>query len=238
MAAIHRSSFYPWIAIFLSLVIIAGFSRTYYFRFLTDLPPMTFLVHLHGLVFTAWLALFVAQTRLIAAHRVDLHMKLGIAGAVLAVIITIVGLWTVVIQAGTPLVRPSGLTNTQHTLVGLTSIGMFITFIALGLANRRRSALHKRFMVLAMIASLSPATARLMTALDLFEYRHVFISGVAAAFVLACLVHDWRRYRIVHPVYVIGGALIVASWPWRNMAARQDWYQPIGEAIARLGAGS
>ena len=38
---------------------------------------MTVLVHLHGLVFTAWLALFIAQTRLIAAHRVDLHMKLG-----------------------------------------------------------------------------------------------------------------------------------------------------------------
>jgi hypothetical protein len=237
MVAVNRSSFYPWIAIALALVIIAGFSRTYYFRFLTDLPPMTFLVHLHGVVFTAWLVLFIAQTRLIAAHRVDLHMKLGIAGLVLAVIITGVGFWTVVVQAGTPAVRPSGLTNTQHTLIGITSIGMFIAFIALGIATRRRGAVHKRFMVLAMIASLSPATARLMTALDLFEYRHLFVSGVAAAFVIACLVHDWRRYRVVHPVYVIGGALIVASWPWRNMAARQEWYQPIGEAIARLGAG-
>jgi hypothetical protein len=74
MVAVARSRFYPWIAIALSLVVIAGFSRTYYFRFLSDLPPMTALVHLHGLVFTAWLVLFLAQTRLIAAHRVDLHM--------------------------------------------------------------------------------------------------------------------------------------------------------------------
>ena len=80
MVAVNRSPFYPWIAIALSLVVVAGFSRTYYLRFLSDLPPMTMLVHLHGLVFTAWLALFVAQTRLIAAHRVDLHMKLGVAG--------------------------------------------------------------------------------------------------------------------------------------------------------------
>jgi hypothetical protein len=46
---------------------------TYYFRFLTDLPPLTTLVQLHGAVFTAWLLVFVAQTRLVAARRVDLH---------------------------------------------------------------------------------------------------------------------------------------------------------------------
>jgi hypothetical protein len=237
MVAVNRSSFYPWIAIALSLVVILGFSRTYYFRFLSDLPPMTLLVHVHGIFFTAWLALFIAQTRLIAAHRIDLHMKLGIAGVVLAIIITAVGVWTVVVGAGTPRIRPSGLTNAQHTLIGFTSIALFAVFIVLGVAMRRRASLHKRFMVLAMVASLSPATARLMTALDLTEFRNFFVSGVAAAFVMACLVHDWRRYRVIHPAYVIGGTVIVASWPWRNMAARQEWYQPIGEAVARLGAG-
>jgi hypothetical protein len=236
MVAFNRNSFYPWIAIALSLVVILGFSRTYYFRFLSDLPPMTLLVHAHGLIFTAWLALFIAQTRLIAAHRVDLHMKLGIAGVVLAVILFVHGIWTVVVGAAVPRVRITGLTNAQHTLVGLTSIGLFAVFIALGVATRRRGKVHKRYMVLAMIAILSPATARLMTALELQAIRDFFVPGVAAAFVIACLVHDWRRYRVVHPVYVIGGAAIVLSWPWRYMAARQEWYQPIGEAIARLGA--
>jgi hypothetical protein len=236
MVAVNRSPFYPWIAIALSLVIVAGFSRTYYLRFLSDMPPMTFLVHLHGLVFTAWLALFIAQTRFIAAHRVDLHMKLGIAGVVLAAIITVVGLWTLVVQAGTPRVRATGLTNAQHTLVGITSIGMFAVFIALGVATRRRSALHKRYMVLAMIAILSPAAARLMATVGLSQYANVFIPAMAAAFVIACLVHDWRTFRIVHPVFVIGGAVIVASWPLRYIGARAEWYQPIGEAIARLGA--
>ena len=62
------------------------------------------------------------------------------------------------------------------------------------------------------------------------------IGAMAAVFVIACLVHDWRAFRIVHPVFVIGGAVIVASWPLRYMGARAEWYQPIGEAIARLGA--
>jgi hypothetical protein len=237
MVAVNRSLFYPWIAIALSLVIIAGFSRTYYLRFLSDLPPMTVLVHVHGLVFTAWLGLFIAQTQLIAAHRVDLHMKLGIAGVALAVIMTVISLWTVAVMAGKPGMRITGLTNAQHSLVGLTTTAMFVAFLALGLATRRRSAVHKRYMVLAMIAILSPATARIMTALDLSQYRDWIVPGAAAAIVIVCLVHDWRRYRVVHPVFVIGGAVIVASWPWRYMAARQEWYQPIGEAIARFGAG-
>ncbi len=131
MVAVNRSSFYPWIAIALSMVVIVGFSRTYYLRFLSDLPPMTALVHLHGLVFTAWLALFIAQTRLVAANRVDLHMKLGIAGIALAVIITLVGVWTVIVGAGPVKVRVTGLTNAQHTLVGLTSLAMFAGFVAL-----------------------------------------------------------------------------------------------------------
>src|SRR5690349_16976760 len=198
MVAVNRSSFYPWIAIALSMVVIVGFSRTYYLRFLSDLPPMTALVHLHGLVFTAWLALFIAQTRLVAANRVDLHMKLGIAGIALAVIITLVGVWTVIVGAGPVKVRVTGLTNAQHTLVGLTSLAMFGGFVALGVATRKRGAVHKRFMVLAMIAALSPATARLMMLLGPPQNARWFVPVMAAAFVIACLLHDWRRYRVVH----------------------------------------
>lgn len=238
MVAVRRSQFYPWIAIALAVVVIVGFSRTYYLRFLFDLPPMTALVHVHAIVATAWLALFVTQTRLVAANRVDLHMKLGMVGVALALILIVVGLWTIVVGAGTPRVRVTGLTNAQHTLVGLTTTAMFAAFLALGLANRRRGAVHKRFMVLAMIAMLSPATARVTILIGSPQSGKWLVPTVAGAFVVACLVYDWMRYRVVHPAYVIGGAVIVASWPWRYIAARQEWYQPIGEAIARLGAGA
>ena len=89
-------------------------------------------------------------------------------------------------------------------------------FVVLGIASRRRGAVHKRYMVLAMIAILSPASARLMAGMGFQQHVKWFVPAMAAAFVIACLIHDWRRYRVVHPVYVIGGALIVASWPWRG----------------------
>ena len=52
-----------------------------------------------------------------------------------------------------------------------------------------------------------------------------------------CLVHDWRRNRVVHPVFLIGGLVVIASWPLRMVIARSEWYQPIGDWVARVGAG-
>ena len=110
MSAIARPNFHRHIAVALALFTVVGFSRTYYLRFLSDLPPLDALVRLHGAVFTAWLAIFVAQTRLVAANRVDLHMKLGIAAVVLAVAVIWVGLATTAVRASVPRIHPSGLT--------------------------------------------------------------------------------------------------------------------------------
>ena len=109
--------FYPLIAIALVTFIIIGFSRTYYLRFVSDLPPMKAVLQLHGLVFTAWLALFITQTQLIAAHRFDLHMKLGMAGIGLAVLIVLIGLATVFGAAASSRIHTSGLTSPQFSFV-------------------------------------------------------------------------------------------------------------------------
>ena len=237
MAAVVRSRFYPQLALVLALFVIIAFSRTYYLRFLFDQPPMVLLVHLHGLVFTAWLGLFVVQTRLIAANRADLHMKLGIAGVVMAACIVAVGLATAFHAAAIPQVRPSGLTAPQFFMVPFTSIMLFAVFVGLAVALRQRSALHKRFMVMAMIAVLGPAVGRLLGLFEARLFAPFAQPVVVAAIVIWCLAHDWRRNHIVHPVYVIGGLVVLTSWPLRMMIARSEWYQPIGEWVARVGAG-
>jgi len=237
MSAVVRPAFYRHFAIALSLFVIIGFSRTYYLRFLSDLPPLETLVHLHGLVFSAWLLVFIAQTRLVAARRVDLHMKLGIAAMVLAVVIVVVSFATTAVKATIPRVHPSGLTPSQFTIVGIASLLLFVVFLALGVAFRRRAAYHKRFMVLSMIAVISPAASRIVTQLGLREHWTYLVPIIPALFVAWCLAYDWRRQHTVHPVYAIGGAALIAAWPLRLMVGRSEWYQPIGEWIAKVGAG-
>ena len=235
MSAVVRPAFYRHMAIALSLFVIIGFSRTYYLRFLTDLPPLTLLLHWHSLIFSAWLLVFIAQTRLVAAQRVDLHMKLGIAALALAAAVVAIGFATTAVKATLSLVHPSGLTPPQFTIVGNMSLVLFAGFLALGVIYRRRSAYHKRFMILAMISVLTPAASRLVTQLGLREHWTYLVPIVPAIFVACCLAYDWRKLRSVHPVYAIGGAALIASWPLRIMIGRSEWYQPVGEWIARVG---
>jgi hypothetical protein len=235
MSAIIRPRFYLLITAALVAFVVAGFARSYYTRILTDPPPLTTLMHLHAAVFTIWMALFLAQAGLVAAHRVDLHRKLGMTSAIFASVVFTVGVLSVFQTAISNHVSPSGLAPPQFSIIGFTSIGLFGVFIALGIIFRRKPDLHRRFMVLGFIASISPATARLLRLLDVQEHRDALIPLCAALFIALCLMHDWRKHRVIHPAYVIGGLVIIASWPLRIMVGHSDWYFPIGEAVARIG---
>ena len=234
MSAVLRPRFYLLVTFALVAFVVVGFSRSYYSRILFDPPPLTTLLHVHAAVFTVWLALFLTQAGLVAAHRVDLHRKLGVASAIFAGVVFTVGLLSIFETSISNHVSPSGIAPAQFSIIGFTSIGLFGAFIALGIIYRRRPELHRRFMILGFIASISPATARVLRLLDVQEYRDVLIPLFAALFIAACLAYDWRSHRVVHPAYVIGGLVIVASWPLRVMVGRSDWYFPIGEAVARV----
>lgn len=237
MSAVIRPRFYLLVTFALVAFVVVAFSKTYYLKVFSGLPPLTALLHLHVAVFTTWLGLFIAQAWLVAAHRVDLHRKLGILSAVFAGLVFVVGVLSVFQTAISNHVSPSGLKPPQFTIIGFTSIGLFGAFIALGVAFRRKPALHRRFMILGFIASLSPASARILRLLDVQDYRDSLIPLCAAVFIGACMVHDWRKHRVVHPVYAVGGLVIVASWPLRVMVGRSEWYFPIGEAVARIARG-
>ena len=231
MSAVVRPRFFGIAAFALSAFMVAGFARTYYLRPAFDLPPLSALLQFHGAVFTAWLAVFILQTRLVAWGRVDLHRKLGIAGVAVAVLVVILGIAAGVDAGMRKPMRPSGLTGAQFVLIPLTTITLFAVFVALGIALRKRAALHKRLMVLAMIAILGPATARLLTLFGLQHYGMLFQIGVPALFVAWCLIADWRAGRGVHAVYAIGGFVIVASWPLRQWIAKTDAWRGVGEWI-------
>jgi hypothetical protein len=234
MAAALKSRFYPLLALTLVTFVVVGFAPSYYLQIFSGPPPLTTLLHVHAIVFTVWMGVFLAQTVLVAAHRVDLHRRLGIASAIVAALVVAVGVLTVFQTAISDHVSPTGLAPPQFSIIGFTSIGLFAMFVALGLLSRRRPGLHRRFMILAFVASISPATARILRLLDLQTHRDVLIPLCAALFIAACLAYDWRKHRVVHPVYAVGGLAIVASWPLRILIGHSEWYFPIGERVARL----
>src|SRR5688572_5380684 len=84
--------FYSRMALFMAALMFVAFAPSFYLRDVVPsyprpnptLPPS---VILHGIIFTLWMLVFIAQTQLVANRRVDLHMKLGKASMLLALVI-------------------------------------------------------------------------------------------------------------------------------------------------------
>jgi hypothetical protein len=234
MAAVLRNRFYSTIAVALALLVAFGFTRTFYARPLFDLPPLPSMLQLHGALFTAWFLLFVVQTRLIATYRIRAHKTLGIVGVGLAVLVVILGVFTAFQSSLAMRPRPMGMTSPQFVLVPLIGIAQFALLVGCAVAFRRRASLHKRFMVLAMIGVLGPPVARLVTLAGVGDYWLWIQTTVPALLVIWCLVNDWRKNHIVHPIYSIGGALLVISWPLRVVLAHTDAWAAVSAKIVAL----
>lgn len=220
--------FYVTAAILATLLAVAGFAPTYYFKQFFDTPPLTLLVHVHGLIFTSWMLLFIAQTALVAAHRVDLHRRLGIAGAVLALLMVVIGTLTA-IDAGRLGHAPDGISPLAFMAIPLTAIVLFVLLAGAGLYFRRRnSETHKRLMLLATISLLSPPIARLPLEI-IRHYGPIATLGLTDLILLACIAFDTIRHRRLHPAMAWGGLLFVASQPARlAIAHTQTWVDIAG----------
>jgi hypothetical protein len=99
--------FYSSLSFAMAATVFVGFASTYYGKLLTDAPlvtlngaPFTVLIHVHGVLFTAWVVFFLAQTTLVAGRRVAVHRKMGIVGGLLALGMVITGT-AVAIQTAT-----------------------------------------------------------------------------------------------------------------------------------------
>lgn len=215
----HRDRFYLWMSVALALTAFAGFAPTFFLRpWFEQTIALTPLMHLHGALFTAWVVLLVAQTRLVAGGRTDVHRRLGVAGAVLAAAMAPAGVLLAFESARRGL-APQGLDPITFLAVPLGSVAMFVGFVAAALAMRRRPPIHKRLMLLASISIITPALARLV------GRRPIYALALTPLFVAAAIAHDYRRDRRVHPIYLWGGLVILVSGPLRIAIGRTDaWH--------------
>jgi hypothetical protein len=203
--------FHVGMSIALLLTAFAGFAPSYYLRSLSDRPPLGALLHVHGLVFTSWLVLLFTQSALVSARRVDLHRRLGIAGALIAATMVPLG-FMAALEAG----RSWLVTGKQplgFVIFPLGQILMFAVFVGAALWKRRTKEVHRRLILLASITTITAALARIVV-------HPLLALALSALFIVAGMVHDWRTQRRVHPVYIWGGLVFVLSGPLRFAIAR------------------
>lgn len=126
-------------------------------------PPIKTLVILHGSAMAAWMLLMLGQPALIAAGNRRLHMKIGVAGAVLAGLIVILGLKLGIesTRHAPPDAKIWGCTAKQFMAVPIFSILIFGGLVAAGIANRKKPEIHRAMMLLATLAALAAAVSRI-----------------------------------------------------------------------------
>jgi uncharacterized membrane protein YozB (DUF420 family) len=215
-----------------SAVIVAvfvGFAPTFYLRgSFVQTRPMSVLLHVHGIVFSAWVTLFLVQSLLIARGSRRLHQRLGWFGAMIGAVMVILVLSASVEQ----LRRVNGFPPPPLALaLSLFDVTAFALLVGTALYMRRRPDWHKRFMLSATILLLgAPMFRAVIHIIGRADMARVSITAtlLVDAFFVPCIAYDLLTRRRIHPAFVIGFVVAIVdqtvqvwvmSWkPWSDFA--------------------
>jgi hypothetical protein len=223
-------AFYRRVSVAFVVTAMVGFAPTYYLKTAFHAPALTPLMHVHGAVGTAWLVLLLAQTGLVSAGRVDLHMRLGIFGALVAAAFVPLGIAVPIAMLRHGALAPERL---AFLIFPLVQSLLFGGFVGAALLNRNHPERHKRLMLLGTATMITPAIARLPFIIQVpVGARPVVALVLSTAFVFAAMVHDWRTRGRVHPLYRWGTLAILLSGPVRFALAHTAAWQSLARRIA------
>lgn len=225
LAVARDRRFFAWMAAAALVVVFAGFAPSYYLRALLHVttapngralaPSLPPLVHVHAVVFSLWVVVFVAQAGLVAAGRVATHRRLGMAAAGLIPVMLVTGLVTAVQggrdgwSPGGPFTDPLGF-----MIVGVTDITVFATLAAAGVYFRRRPEWHRRLMLFATLGGLMwPAITRTWFIAPRLPVMFALLGGL----LLAPTVRDFRQASPARWLSLALTVAILATFPGRTL---------------------
>jgi hypothetical protein len=216
--------FFRTLAILMAIVVVAGFSTQYLAGRSTFAARP--LVHVHGIAFMAWVALFVMQSRFATRGPIAWHRRLGWIGAFWIAVMVALS-FAIVID-----VTQRGLTpfffKPQHFLIAnpLTAI-IFAALAWTAIRMRKRTDWHMRLHICAMVAIMGPGFGRLLPMPLLIPYAFEAAGFAGMIFIIVGMIRDKRVLGHVHRAWWWGLLANIALYPVASLLA----YSPLGDAI-------
>lgn len=212
-------------AVALTLTTFFGFAHSYFFQTWTGAPPLPILVHVHGVLGSTYMMLFVIQTVLVGRQRIDLHRQLGWWAFAVAILFFLsafpAGFAMAHVREGTP-------DAIARLALPFVAAPVFILLVYCAVHFRHQPGVHRRLMVFAAIDATIPAIGRL-------PYLEAFapLSYLAAIslFLLAVVVYDLKATRRLSLATILGGGLVFLSLPARVILGRSDAWQSVGREL-------
>jgi hypothetical protein len=171
----------------------------------TDFPWQ---VHLHAVVFTSWIVLYVVQNWLVLdGHNIMLHRRLGWFGAAIATIMVPLGISATVMAVA------------RGSIAGIFPLGLFLVMDILGILGfaaltfaairlRNHAGWHKRLMLCGTVLVIAPGIGRLVGPLPLGDFTPFALFAAIMLYILIGIAFDLIVLRRIHPAYWWGAGTV------------------------------
>jgi len=216
-------------AIGFPLVVLVGYFKSYYFSaFFSDAPPLAnMLVHAHALVMSTWVLYFVAQVALIRTKNVKLHMTMGMAGVVLALIVIVVGMVTAYDSLLIRRSTPPGANPHSFFILPVSDMTIFAILFAAAICFRKRALEHKSLMLLTAINFMPAALFRIPAVPD--DYMMFWAFGTPVILAICILAWQTWKHGKLNKVFAAGVALLLIAVPLRPIISETNaWLTFVG----------
>lgn len=242
--------FYVWMAGLCTLIAFAGFAATYWLQLAAGTFVGEPILHVHGLVFSAWPLLLLSQTILAANGRMEHHRAWGVFGVALASAMVFLGLTVAIRGLNVRLAAGEGDVARAFMLMPLGAIAIFAGLFIAAVLNVKRPEWHKRLILAGTCGALFAAAGRVGFLIGTHgggpgmrpgtgpepSFLTVAPDGVLMSLVLMIgVIYDWRTRGRPHPAYLVAiGVFLAHAFVGPIISHTQGWYAAM-DALATLG---
>lgn len=157
---------------------------------------------IHGLFCFTWFIILVIQTNYIRKENYKAHIKLGVAGMVVAIGVFITTLYIFVV------VYEGWDAMPFYVKVNRIFMPSYALLVWLGYLNRKKPDIHKRLIYVATLYMLGPILDRA----NFFMDELIFNSIVWNSFFISLFVYDWITLKKIHQISWLGFVWFYIVW--------------------------
>ncbi|MFC4294863.1 hypothetical protein ACFO0A_07275 [Novosphingobium tardum] len=225
-----RDRFYSRTALLMALLVLSAFPLTYFGPLMSGSHRFRAIVHIHGLAFFAWIALYALQTELAARGRIARHRELGLAGIALSALMLPLGLAAAIVA-----VRERQARGDAHpfafTLYNVIDIALFAILMTCAIACiTRHQEWHRRLTFGAALCLVGPAISRWFLPFPgVFPWTDFAPNLLADLFLIPLAMHDRKVLGGVHQATLWMAAILVPIHivtPWLTTSAAWNALAP------------
>ncbi|MEQ7874338.1 hypothetical protein ABDK56_10085 [Sphingomonas sp. ASV193] len=185
-----------------AVVVLTGFSRTFFLPMARGSLSKPLVVHLHGAFFFAWTGMLLLQAGLAATKRLKMHRRVGSVAGWLVLPMLFLG--TLVASRDTvhDFYAGDGDAALSFYYGELADLAMFGLLAGGAMLLRQKPDFHKRWVILGSLGLIGAAIGRIPEISSFFLYIYLgFIASVA--------VYDIASRQRVHLATIIGAAVLL-----------------------------